>query len=133
MGQGKLLVHWFKGALIWAVAITVIVFASTSISLGRPSVSLLALVILLAWAPVMATLRLRRDFLLPWRRSGSSLLLCFLASTVLAWVALSLRGSPSNMLSRLGVALLIGFICFGVGLVPLRWLAPSSQLGRHAP
>jgi predicted RND superfamily exporter protein len=133
MVQGKWLVHWLKAALIWAVAITAIVFGSTSISLGRPSISIPALVILLAWSPVMATLRLRRDFVLPWRRSGLPLLLCFLASTILACAALALRGSPSNVLSRLGLALLIGVICSGVGLVPLRWLVPTYQSSRHAP
>jgi hypothetical protein len=81
----------------------------------------------------MATLRVRRDFMLPWRRSGLPLLLCFLASTILGCAALALRGSPPGMLSRLGLGVFVGVICSGVGLTPLRWLAPSPQPGGHAP
>jgi hypothetical protein len=133
MSQSNWLVCWLRSALIWTAAVVVIVFASSSIVLGRPSISVLALVTLLAWVPVMATLRVRRDFMLSWRRSGLPLLLCFLASTVLACAALALRGSPSDMVSRLGLAVVVGVICAGMGLAPLRWLAPLPQPGRHAP
>jgi hypothetical protein len=51
----------------------------------------------------------------------------------LACAALALRGSPSDILPRLGLAVFVGVICAGVGLVPLRWLAPTPQSGRRAP
>jgi hypothetical protein len=133
MGQGNWLAYWFKSAFIWAALIAVIVFASNSILLGRLSISVLALVTLLAWAPVMATLRVRCDFMLSWRRSVLPLLLCFVGSSILACAALALRGSPSDILPRLGLAVFVGVICAGVGLVPLRWLAPTPQSGRRAP
>jgi hypothetical protein len=61
------------------------------------------------------------------------LLLCFVASSILACAALALRGSPPNILPRLGLAVFVGVICAGVGLVPLRWLATTPQSGRRAP